>query len=322
MPSSGAPAAILDRLASLAAARGGILARRDLESCGFSANEIRGLVRSGALDHLHRDAYRVPAPDDGPWSRYPAAVRAATRSDPTRLLTGPAALTIHGLPTFGPQMAIHGGLDARGGSSRRSLISTVAMPPSEQRAVVEGVRVASPARAVLDTARLTTVVAGVMAADAALRRGLTTPEELGAVLATMRGLGGVARARVCCELADARSESPGESWSAVVMHEHGIPRPERQHDFYDARGFIGRGDFWWPEARVVGEFDGRMKYGRGNPSGRPPEDVLWDEKVREDRLRATGPTVVRWTTTDLRRPASWIGMLRARLSEGHERPRI
>lgn len=204
MPSSGAPTALLDRLASLAAARGGILARRDLESCGFSANEIRGLVHSGALDHLHRDAYRVPAPDDGPWSRYPAAVRAATRSDPARLLTGPAALTIHGLPTFGPQMAIHGGLDDRGGSSRRSLISTVAMPPSEQRAVIEGVRVASPARAVLDTARLTTVVAGVMAADAALRRGLTTPEELGAVLATMRGLA-ASPGHVCA----ASSPTPG-----------------------------------------------------------------------------------------------------------------
>src|SRR5674476_401682 len=48
----------------------------------------------------------------------------------------------------------------------------------------------------------------------------------------------------------------------------------------------GRVDFWWPGARVVGEFDGRVKYGRANPSGRPPEDVLWDEKLREDRLRA------------------------------------
>lgn len=91
-----------------------------------------------------------------------------------------------------------------------------------------------------------------------------------------------------------------------MLHEHGVPRPERQQPFADSAGFIGRTDFWWPGTRVAGEFDGRIKYGRTNPSGRPPEDVLWDEKLREDRLRAVGVGVVRWTTADLRRPGPWI----------------
>lgn len=172
---------------------------------------------------------------------------------------------------------------------------------------------ASPARAALDTARLQSVVAGVVAADHALRTGTATPDELDDVLASMRGLAGVARARLCRELASAQSESPGESWSAVVLHENGIPRPERQEPFLDESGFIGRSDFWWPDAGVAGEFDGRVKYGRANPSGRPPEDVLWDEKLREDRLRATGVKVIRWTTPDLRRPTQWIERLGAML---------
>ncbi len=98
------------------------------------------------------------------------------------------------------------------------------------------------------------------------------------------------------------------------MHEHGIPRPKRQQEIFDASGLIGRVDFWWPELRTVGEFDGRVKYGRANPSGRPPEDVLWDEKRREDRLRVAGLNVVRWITQDLRRPADWIARLKAALA--------
>lgn len=98
------------------------------------------------------------------------------------------------------------------------------------------------------------------------------------------------------------------------MHQHAIPRPERQETFADARGVIGRGDFWWPDKRLVGEFDGRVKYGRSNPSGRPPEDVLWEEKLREDRLRAIDLMVARWTTADLRRPEPWMGRLRAHLT--------
>lgn len=293
----------------MAAVRHGTLRRRELEACGLSAGEIRRLVSTGVLERLHRDAYRLPGPDDRPSDRYAAAVRAVTWSDPMRVLTGPAALSLLGIPVFGAPGAIHGGVDARGGSSARSLVSTVALPPPDQRCVRHGTVLATPARAALDTARLQSVVAGVVAADHALRTGTATADELGDVVASMRGLAGVARARLCRELASAQSESPGESWSAVVLHEHGVPRPERQQPFIDESGFIGRSDFWWPDARVAGEFDGRVKYGRANPSGRPPEDVLWDEKLREDRLRATGVTVIRWTTPDLRRPAQWIERL-------------
>ncbi len=59
-----------------------------------------------------------------------------------------------------------------------------------------------------------------------------------------------------------------------------------------------------------------MKYGRTNPSGRAPEDVLWDEKLREDRIRGAGLSVVRWVTDDLRSPSAWLPRLRAALSRG------
>ena len=53
---------------------------------------------------------------------------------------------------------------------------------------------------------------------------------------------------------------------------------------------LGRVDFLWPEHRTIGEFDGRLKY--DDPAR------LWDEKRREDSMRAIGYRFVRWTWAD------------------------
>ena len=303
----------LDRLASTVCAvgggRGDLLVRQELDRAGLSGREIVALLRAGHLTRVRRGVYRVPGPDDGPQAAFHARTAAAQLLAPDRVLTGPAALSVLGLPLFASPQEIHVGLDARGGSTVRSAARTVAMPPPEHRVVIAGRAVAGPARAVLDAARLQSLEAGVVAADAALAHGMTTPAELESVLATMRGLRGVARARLCRDLASSESESPGESWSVVVLHRHGVPAPERQVLVRDGQGVVGRVDFWWPDARVVGEFDGRVKYGRANPSRRAPEDVLWEEKLREDRLRALGLSVVRWTWTDLANPTAMLTRL-------------
>jgi very-short-patch-repair endonuclease len=72
---------------------------------------------------------------------------------------------------------------------------------------------------------------------------------------------------------------------------------------------IARVDFLWREERTVGEFDGRIKYGRLLQPGQTPEDVIFAEKVREDLLRDLGWTVVRWLWRDLYRS----GVLRDRV---------
>src|SRR5699024_9376352 len=102
-------------------------------------------------------------------------------------------------------------------------------------------------------------------------------------------------ARYVIERADGRAESPGESLSRARFFEWGLPRPELQVDFRDDDGHIGRVDFWWQDRGVVGEFDGRTKYGA--TAGRSAE-ALWQEKLREDRLRRRGVAVVRWTWRD------------------------
>jgi hypothetical protein len=49
----------------------------------------------------------------------------------------------------------------------------------------------------------------------------------------------------------------------------------------------------------VGEFDGKIKYGRLLRPGQDAGEVVYAEKLREDALRDTGLSVVRWTWQDL-----------------------
>ena len=47
---------------------------------------------------------------------------------------------------------------------------------------------------------------------------------------------------------------------------------------------------------LIGEFDGYVKYTRGQYTrGMSIEQIVWHEKVREDRLRAQDNGMARWT---------------------------
>ena len=61
---------------------------------------------------------------------------------------------------------------------------------------------------------------------------------------------------------------------------------------------LARCDFGWEEHRTVGEYDGKVKYGRLLKPGQDPGDVVYDEKLREDMLRDLGHEVARWTSPD------------------------
>jgi hypothetical protein len=75
----------------------------------------------------------------------------------------------------------------------------------------------------------------------------------------------------------------------------GCPRPLLQTPYYDRAGFIGEADFDWPDYGTVGEADGDIKYlDPGFRNGRTAEQVVLDEKIREDRFRALPRTVSRW----------------------------
>jgi hypothetical protein len=175
--------------------------------------------------------------------------------------------------------------------------------------MIDGIPVTSLARTVLDLCRTLPIEQAVAAGDRALAHGLVM-EVLEEALSRMRRWPGTSQARRAVAFLDARSESAGESASRVRLHQDGLPAPDLQRDIFGPTGrFVARVDFYWDEERTIGEFDGKVKYGRLRRPGESMEDVVFAEKVREDALRDLGWQIVRWLWADLYRP----GVIRDRV---------
>lgn len=234
--------------------------------------------------------------DLGPAARHLARARAAAILDPGVVFSHPTAALVWELPLVVPpppapqtvQPATSGGRSSR--SMRR-----FAGAPSDI-VTFDGMRVSGLADTVAAVAERFDATVAVPIVDAALggraREATAVTREQVSRIPVSRA---PRRAEFAIGFGDGRSGSAGESLSRVAIHRSGLPAPELQARFDDDHGLIGFTDFWWPEAGVVGEFDGLGKYRRDlSGHGRSPADVVIAEKRREDRLRSLGPRVVRW----------------------------
>jgi hypothetical protein len=184
--------------------------------------------------------------------------------------------------------------------------------------VIEGIVLSDVTRTVVDLARTVPFESAVVAADAALAQKLTSPDALEVCLAEVGSVPGSRAAARVLAFADGRSESVGESRSRVLLHRLGLPAPELQLRVHRADGStIGRSDFGWEDRRTLGEFDGRIKYGRLLREGQSAGDAVYEEKLREDELRDHMWEVTRWTWAELDTPA----VIGGRLARAFERGR-
>ncbi|MFN8073845.1 MAG: hypothetical protein U0Q15_00325 [Kineosporiaceae bacterium] len=296
--------------------------RRDLldSTAGMTPATLRKLIRSGDLWRLQRGWYQAASAGTSPLdrpgqptgvARLSALARAAALSTSADALVSHAhAAAAWGLPVplggLGPvDLTAEGGRPQAWGSLRLS----VAAVPRVHRAVdASGIALTSPARTVLDCARRLHGRDALAIADAALRSGLVSPEDLLSVASDMRRWPGIVGARAVLTLADAAREAPLESWSAWAFDQLGVPPPRWQvtvHDEEEHRHY--RLDCLWdlgPGRRVAGEADGRSKallaaHERGGASAQTLARVLDDERRREVRVRRMGFEVVRWGTLDV-----------------------
>jgi hypothetical protein len=162
----------------------------------------------------------------------------------------------------------------------------------------------SVARTLVDCAREWSLTDGVIAMDAALNEKKVTRNEL--VQAVLAGTHrpGLAQAARAMNLSDGRAESPLETRGRLAMLASGLPRPELQVEIHGEAGFLGRVDAWYEDAALAIEFDGQVKYTDPRYASSPGK-VLWDEKRREDAMRALGVRFVRVVNDDLGAP--WPG---------------
>lgn len=211
-----------------------------------------------------------------------------SRSRPGLVVSHASAVALHGLPWFGPFPDRPTVLDpTRSTGQRLRFVDKVAAFGRELRTVVvDGIEVTDLVSTAVDVALRFDRGHAVAVLDHVLRMGV--PRH--ALLDELDGrdvIRGAARARVAVTFADGAAESVGESIGRLAVHLLGLPAPELQHAFRLRSGQTARVDFWFADQGAIVEFDGMVKYrDRTMRAGRTAEDVVIDEKRREDQLRA------------------------------------
>jgi hypothetical protein len=290
-----------------------IVLTRTLRNQGFDDRELRRMRRDGTLVPVRRGAYVRDRPAERSRDEEHRELILATvlQLHDAAVISHGSAAVLHGLPTWPKAIdRVHVTRNRNSGGNRRGVVQVHATPLTKgDITTIDGVPVTSLARTVLDLCRTLPIEQAVAAGDRALTFGLVR-EVLEDHLAQMGRWPGIRQARRTVALLDPQSESAGESVSRVRLHQDGLPTPELQQDVYDDEGhFVARVDFYWKEQRTIGEFDGKIKYGRLLKPGQAIEDVLFEEKRREDALRDLGWQIVRWLWRDLYRP----GVIRDRV---------
>lgn len=223
------------------------------------------------------------------------------------------------LPLWGTRLEdVH--LTRIGASGGRSapgrIVHTAALGPGEI-VKVDGIRVTSIIRTLIDVACTASFNSTVVAADAALHRGWVAAPMLETAVTSTMHRRGAAAARRALKFADGRSESPGESLTRVTMDQLGLPPPLLQIRIYSPNGtFLGRVDLGYPDLGVLFEFDGLVKYRKPLRPGQDAAEIVIQEKLREERIRDMGYVIVRFVWAELADPAAMHAKITAGLARG------
>ena len=159
---------------------------------------------------------------------------------------------------------------------------------------VHGHRVTSIDRTLCDLCPRLLAVDALVVLDGALRRGLVNASTLMAHRKLQR----------LAEFA-APAESPMETRLRWLLLRSRLPKPEVQVDLRDPDGaFVGRADLFYPQSKLVLEYDG------GNHRER-----LIDDNRRQNLLVNAGYQVLRFTSADMaNRPEQVVDQVRQALA--------
>jgi hypothetical protein len=286
--------------------------RRRLSPRGIGTLARRGdLVRVGRGIYVRAAVARRLAklPDGDHLLRAGAAV---AQNSPGAVLSHRSAALLHGIDLIGSTKTVT--ITAGPGRARRSgagvhVYTTRLRSQDMMRRY--GLPVTTPARTVIDLARTLPLAEGVVAADSAIRKRLTSVPELRAVLAAGPRRRGNTRAVLVAGLADGRSESALESIARVAFGQCGLPPPDLQVWLPPGQP-VGRVDFYWEKYQTIAEVDGAMKY---------EDPVRAKMQLHRDKLlREAGYEVVHFDWREITTgPALVAGSIRAAFRRGSQR---
>jgi len=298
----------------------GLILTRDVVEAGYWP-ALRSAVARGEYVRLRPGVYAAAARVNGSGAaaRHRLALLAARAALGEQLVFADlSAAVLWRIPLVGVHLArVHvASAPAAGGRSRGGLVRHPAR--DLQQTQLDGLNVTTVAETVVDIARRYPFATGLVAADHALRRELTTIAELTRRQEAAVGRSGFRRSERVLLYADARAASPLESVSRAHMIDLRLAPDDLQRTIPARGGRHYEVDFWWEAENVVGESDGKSKYiDEEFANGRSPGEIVWEEKRREDAIRSRGHRVVRWGWAEaIRPPVLRAVLLEAGVREG------
>jgi hypothetical protein len=308
----------MDPLLDLICREHGVFLRKEAEALGYHDEAIARAVRTGDWIRVRRGAYvlRHIYVDLDLHERYKLLCRAAVRQAWTPVvLSHTSALAFWGCPLWEAPLTEVDLTRVDGRTQRR-----YAQIRSHRGTILEGdvvqhrgLLVMSPVRAALEYTTMANVEHSLVEIDNLLHRKLVEIAELRARYAAMAQWPGTLITDLVLRLADARSESVGETRARYLVWSQGLPAPEVNYPIYDEHGReVARVDLAWPALGLFLEFDGKIKYQRLLKEGEDPSEVVVREKRREDMIcRLTGWRCIRIVWADLYRPEVTAAQIRA-----------
>lgn len=303
------------QLANLAQSRFGAFTTSQARSCGYSDDAITQMLRSRQWCRLRRGAYIDRTSFDAldELGRHRALIGAVSLSYGDRVaVSHTSAAVLHGFAVWDQELSrVHlTRLDDGASRIERDVHHHAGEVLAEH--VVrrdDGLLVCSPHRTLLEVATTCGLEQALVTADAALHDGRVRHAELRELVDACRSWPGARNAGAVVSLADGRAESVGETRTRLAMRDGGLPAPELQVEICDRFGeLVGRVDFLFPEHNTIVEFDGKVKY--DGTYEEASATILYEEKLREDRLRELGYEVVRLTWADLENPSRLVALVR------------
>ena len=287
----------------------GFFTRAQARDVGYSDSDIASAVRAGCWHRFRRGYYCLSSR----WSGLDAVERHVVRSRAVMHSLGPAvalshvsASVAHGLDIWGiPLNRVHvTRLDGGAGRIEGDVVHHEGRALAGDLVEIAGLPVVSAPRAAIEAVGRSNGEVALAHFDSLLRRRLSDQQQLMKQFTVMEFWPFKQHLHLPIRLADGRAGSIGESRGNWHFFHSGVPAPIPQFEVYSADGrLLGTCDWGWPEHKVLGEFDGRIKYGRRLTDGQDPGSVVFAEKQREDALReATGMSMIRIIWTDYERP--------------------
>jgi len=286
-----------DDLLATAAGQGGLVSIAQCRAAGLTDKDVAGLVRRLRLARVTRGVYdtdvvplAVRSWDD---RRQRAAWAGLLAYGDDAVAVGTSALVLHGvrgLPaTPRPEVAVPGATNRRDRDGLRLRQFDAGMTTVE----VRGRRVASPEWALAQAVPELPRAHGLAVLDSALHLGVVDRAGLARAHDAARGRRGVATRHPLFALADARAESPLESFARLDCVDEGVPPHVLQLPVHGA-GLAARGDMAWRrgERWLVAELDGQDVH--------DAPAAVYADRARQNLLVTTGRVdVLRFTGRDV-----------------------